>query len=145
TAVRGGLLVLLGAILLSDPGRTRVTLRGILGLFSKKRGATMAAMLLLFLFPRTSLGQSPDKPAGPSPDKQMLDALRERLLKPSDAFPHAADIANAKLQLRNGRLTVESEVHAALDVAVPLPGRLPTWSPVSVKIDDKPADIPLCR
>jgi hypothetical protein len=33
---------------------------------------------------------------------------------------------------------MDSEIHTAIPTAVPLPGRLPAWSPVSVTIDGKP-------
>ncbi|MGC1480343.1 MAG: hypothetical protein WA771_07555 [Chthoniobacterales bacterium] len=69
------------------------------------------------------------------PDEAMLETLRERLTKPSEAYPHAADIPSASLELAGRRLTMEVTVHAAIETAVPLPGRLPTWSPVSVTVD----------
>jgi len=143
TAVRVVLLVLLLAILLSVPGRSRFLLP-LAGMFSR-RAAPALAMLLLFLPAEPSSGQDVDPPAGPIPDQVMLDTLRARLLEPSDAYPHAAEIAATRLQVRGGRISVESEIHAALDVAVPLPGRLPTWSPVSVTLDDKQAEVAVCR
>lgn len=144
-AARIALLVVLVSIVLSVPGRPRFGLRRIFDLFSKRTATAAAVVLLIFLLAGQSFGQNADKPAGPIPDKQMLDTLRDRLLEPSDAYPHTAEIASAELQVRNGRITVETEVHAALDVAVPLPGRFPTWSPVTVKIDDKQGDIAVCR
>ncbi|MEO8165836.1 MAG: hypothetical protein ABI619_10615, partial [Betaproteobacteria bacterium] len=77
-------------------------------------------------------------------DAQMLNTLRERLLQPSDAYPHAAEITSVALTLNEGKLAMTAEVHAAIDVAVPLPGRLPSWSPVSVTIDEQPAAV-VCR
>ena len=41
-------------------------------------------------------------------------------------------------------MVMEAEVHAAIGVAVPLPGRLPAWSPVSVRVDDEPDSL-VCR
>ena len=73
-----------------------------------------------------------------APDQATLDKLRERLLTPSDAYPTAADIASVSLKLAERRITIDAEVHAAIRTAVPLPGRLPAWSPVAVSIDDKP-------
>ncbi len=78
------------------------------------------------------------------PDQEMLNTLRERLLEPSDAYPRAAEISSVDLTLNEGRIVMQAEVHAAIDVAVPLPGRLPGWSPLSVKIDDQ-ADAVVCR
>lgn len=144
TVVRVALLVALVAILLSVPGGGGFKLRGLFGLFSK-RAVAAGALLAIVLLPGTCFGQTTDSPAGPIPDQQMLSVLRERLLETSDAYPHAAEIATTKLQIRDGRITLESEVHAALDVAVPLPGRLPAWSPLSVKIDGDPRDVAVCR
>ncbi len=78
------------------------------------------------------------------PDSEMLNTLRQRLLEPSDAFPQAAEISSADLALNEGRVSMQVEIHAAIDVAVPLPGRLPTWSPLSVTIDDQPEAM-VCR
>jgi hypothetical protein len=77
------------------------------------------------------------------PDKETLQLLRDRLLEPSDAFPNAAQIPSMKFQIENSKLHIEAEVHAALDVAVPVPGRIPTWSPLTVTIDNNPATV--CR
>ncbi len=59
----------------------------------------------------------------------MLDSLRERLLKPSDAFPNAATIADLSITVQENKLQMVLEVHAATEVALPLPGKLPHWSP----------------
>ncbi|MEI8310362.1 MAG: hypothetical protein WCH98_06370 [Verrucomicrobiota bacterium] len=69
----------------------------------------------------------------------MLDTLKSRLLEVSDAYPNAAAIPQATLRLTGNRLEMDVEVNAAIAVAVPLPGRLPAWSPVSVSLDGKPA------
>ncbi len=74
----------------------------------------------------------------------MLETLRERLLEPSDAYPHAAEIPVAQLQVEGRNVTLEVEVHTVLQVAVPLPGNLPSWSPTSVRIDGKAAEL-VCR
>lgn len=69
------------------------------------------------------------------PSAEWLAVLRERLLQPDDAFPHAAEIATASLRLADRRLDLSMEVHAAVETAVPVPGRLPAWSPLSVQVD----------
>src|SRR5207249_4116670 len=74
----------------------------------------------------------------PIPDQATLDKLRERLLEVSDAYPHAADIPFVSLVLSERKVTIDAEIHAAIRTAVPLPGRLPAWSPLSVLVDDKP-------
>ncbi len=72
------------------------------------------------------------------PGERVLDQLRERLLEKSDAYPTAADIPSVALKLADRRITMDAEIHTAIRTAVPLPGRLPAWSPVSVLVNDTP-------
>ena len=89
-----------------------------------------ALMAFLFFFPSANAQM---------PNEQMLKTLRERLTEKSDAYPNAAAIPQAALRLIGNRLEMDVEINAAIAVAVPLPGRLPAWSPVSVSLDGKPA------
>ncbi|MEI8387247.1 MAG: hypothetical protein WCG76_06575 [Verrucomicrobiota bacterium] len=73
------------------------------------------------------------------PDEKLLNTLRARLTEKSDAYPNAAAIPEATLRLTGNRMEMDVEVNAAIAVAVPLPGRLPAWSPVSISLDGKPA------
>ena len=94
-------------------------------------------MVLLLLFPAASS-------FGQFPDKEMLDKLRERLLETSDAFPDAATIASLDVAIQDGKLQMNLEVHAAAEVALPLPGKLPICSPVSVRfVSAAPATDPV--
>ncbi len=72
------------------------------------------------------------------PDPAMLETLRQRLLETPDAYPNAADIPLAALTLNDRRIAIDAEIHAAIRTAVPLPGHLPAWAPVSVLVDGKP-------
>lgn len=72
------------------------------------------------------------------PNKELLGSLRDRLMEKSDAYPSAADIPRVALTLWDRKFTMEVEIHTATRTAVPLPGRLPAWSPVSVKVDGQP-------
>jgi hypothetical protein len=78
------------------------------------------------------------------PDPAMLETLRQRLLETSDAYPNAADIPFVSLTLNDRRIIIDAEIHCAIRTAVPLPGHLPAWAPVSVLIDGKP-DVALRR
>jgi len=69
------------------------------------------------------------------PDAATLETLRRRLLETSDAFPNAASIARVNLGIRGQRLRMEMEIHCATQTAVPLPGRLPSLSPLTVGMD----------
>ncbi len=146
TGVRLVLLILLAAILL----RKRTHPWPWAGW--KIRKAAAAALLGLTLLPASASAQEGNgndenaKPASaaaekpesypqPIPSAEMLRTLRERLLKRSDAFPNAADIPAVELKILDNRLTMNVTLHAAADVAVPLPGRLPAWSPISVTMD----------
>ncbi len=72
------------------------------------------------------------------PDKETLETLKQRLIKPSDAYPHGAEIPSVNLQLREDRISFEAQIDAVIQTAVPLPGRLPAWSPVKVQLDGRP-------
>lgn len=80
----------------------------------------------------------PNEAGASLPDQSMLDALRERLLKMDDAFPEAAGIPRASLRLDEDVLYMEVEIETAARTAVPLPGRLPAWSPVSIEVNNRP-------
>lgn len=77
------------------------------------------------------------------PSPELLDELRGRLLETADAFPHAAEIPSAALTIDSGRVRLDAEVHAAVACGVPLPGRLPAWSPLTVTVDGEAATV--CR
>ena len=126
SVIRLILLILLAAMLLGG-GRLRFP-------FGTSKRA--ASILLAACFITVSLCAS-----GPAqaqiPDADMLDVLRKRVLETPDVFPNAADIPSVELTLRDGTITTKAQVHAAIDVAVPLPGRLPSWSPISITLDGK--------
>ncbi len=128
TIVRILLVLALAAILLGVR-RTKLP--------SAKATAAAVACVLLFVTPESTIAQE-------LPNQQMLQTLRERLLEPPNVYPNAADIAKVDLQVANGRVVMTSEIHAAAGVAVPLPGKLPVWSPVSISVDGEPARL-VCR
>ncbi|MCA9260445.1 MAG: hypothetical protein KDA61_14635, partial [Planctomycetales bacterium] len=129
TVVRVALLLALAGILLREGG-------GASRLKSTTSAAAIATALSFCLIAPTAHAQLPDE--------AMLSRLRERLLEPDDAFPHAADVASASLTVRGAEMIVEAEIHAAAEAAVPLPGRVPDWSPTTVAVDGQ--DHPLvCR
>ncbi|MEI6035458.1 MAG: hypothetical protein WCS65_14405 [Verrucomicrobiae bacterium] len=96
-----------------------------------KRGSLPAALLAIgMLLPAAN---------AEIPDAQTLETLRSRLLETSDAYPNAAAISRAALRLTGNRMEMDVEIQAEVQAAVPLPGRLPAWSPLSVSLDGKPA------
>jgi hypothetical protein len=90
-----------------------------------------ALWLLLAVFPTKASAQWPEP--------ELIETLRKRLLETPDAFPNAADIPSATLSLDGQRLRIAAEIHMAVRAAVPIPARLPAWSPVAVMVDGKPA------
>jgi len=124
TAARVILLLALAAVLLNARRAGGVGFRA---------GGKLAAILLLA---GTTLGTAQAQTL--FPDQTTLGKLRERLLEIPDAFPRAADIPSVALTLKDRRVTIDAEIHAAVRTAVPLPGRLPAWSPLTVLVDDKP-------
>ncbi|MCU0776801.1 MAG: hypothetical protein MUF86_03955 [Akkermansiaceae bacterium] len=72
------------------------------------------------------------------PDKELLETLRQRLTETSDAYPTAADIPHLEVSLEGRKLTMDAEIHTATLTAVPLPGKLPAWSPLAISVDGQP-------
>ena len=132
TVIRIALIVLLGLVL---AGGKRLKFR------SAGRNSQKAAGLLVFAAlmcgPLQGVGQE-------IPDAQTLQLLAERLQQTSDAFPNAAVIPMATLKVDGNRVELTAEVHTAVEVAVPLPGRLPHWSPVSVTVAGQSSEL-VCR
>lgn len=128
--VRIALLVILAGLLL-DVRRYRPVITSILHPSAPKALALLLAAWIL----------SPVGLSAQIPDKDTLETLRTRLLETSDAYPNAADIPSVALKLNGRNLVMDAEIHTALQVAVPLPGRLPSWSPVRVSINGKPSAV----
>ncbi|MBV9656529.1 MAG: hypothetical protein JO295_00310, partial [Verrucomicrobia bacterium] len=138
TILRIALLLALSAILLrarQRPPGTPGNRRWFWRFGGGKAAAAATAMLALIIFGMIALAAPARAQA---PDATTLEQLRARLLEPSDAYPHAAELPTVALSLNERRLSMDADVHTALRVAVPLPGRLPAWLPVSVTVDGKP-------
>jgi hypothetical protein len=124
------------------------------------RVALTLALAWLLLCPRRSTTSAPTIPAASStamallcfliasaasaqaqfPSDNMLKQLRERVLEQRGELPQFAEIPHVTLKLQGHRLEMEVEIHAGRDIAVPLPGKLPSWSPITVD-----ANTPLVR
>jgi hypothetical protein len=124
TVLRIALLLLLAAVLLG--------VRKLRAPAMPAAGKAAAAVLIFALTMAHASAQTSIS------DAATLEKLRERLLKVSDAYPHAAEIPGVTLTLNQNKVVMDAEIHAAVRTAVPLPGRLPTWSPLNVLVDDKP-------
>jgi len=126
-------LTFLRVVLLMALAGVLLNARRLGGLF--RRGSGAATAVLAGFAWLTTAAPAPAQ----LPDKEMIEKLRQRLNEVSDAYPTAADIPSVAIALRGHRLTVDLEVHAAIETAVPLPGRLPAWSPIEVTVNGEAA------
>ena len=131
--LRSFLLLLLLAILTTQRNifsflRPKATLAAT----SLHSQATAAILCVVFMVTSSGITQAQ------FPDPQLLEQLRERLNRPSNAFPQAADIANLDLTIQDNRITMKLEIHAGEMVAVPIPGKFPAWAPRSIRWEASP-------
>ncbi|MEZ5453823.1 MAG: hypothetical protein R3E93_13575 [Thiothrix sp.] len=102
-----------------------------------RRGGQAAAGLLLALplLMLTVLPTPVDAAEPSTPSTEMLQTLQERLLRAPDCLPHCAQIDAMEMQLQTNSLSARLRVHAATQVALPLPGSQSTWLPQTVLLD----------
>jgi len=86
--------------------------------------ATSAFLCALFI-PQLSEAQD-------FPSEKMLQTLKARLDNSPKGLSEYAQIPQVTLSLDGRSLSMEVEVHTADSTAVPLPGKLPSWSPIRV-------------
>lgn len=98
----------------------------------RKASTTAASLIFLLTFVTGTASAQAQLPS-----KELLDQLRERVLADQPLQPQRAEIPNVQLTLNGHRLDMKVEIHATETVAVPLPGKLPSWSPVTIS-DDLP-------
>jgi hypothetical protein len=72
------------------------------------------------------------------PPPPLLDTLRERLLQKPDCLPQCADISRMELSVDENQVQLILKVHAALNIAVPLPVARTSWQPQQVFLDNAP-------
>jgi len=99
----------------------------VLKLKVPKPAAASAASLLFclcLLLPQPTQAQFPDQ--------DMLDTLKQRLDTDPTGLSQYAQIPEVDLKLNGRNLSMTVHIHAVKATAVPLPGRLPVWSPLSV-------------
>jgi hypothetical protein len=99
--------------------------------------------LVALVISLSALAMAP-KAAAQFPSQEMLNQLRERVLEMPADLAERAQIPRVKLSLQGRTLAMDAEVHCAMETAVPLPGRLPTWSPLRISVDGK-NDVPATR
>ncbi|MFQ6005487.1 MAG: hypothetical protein ACE5OQ_08275 [Woeseia sp.] len=105
------------------------------GGISKK--ATAAASLALLMGTGALFGSPAAMADTPSP--AVLQELEKRLLAPPPCRPNCAEIVDADVNAGDEFLTVDLELHALEEVAVPLPGSLQGWRPEQIQLNRSPA------
>lgn len=120
TVLRLGLIVLLFGILMNIRHLMPPMLQA-----GGKLGVLLAGVFLLGGMPASAQ----------IPDSNLLNELKQRLTKPAEVYPNAADIARVDLTVGQNSVTMEAEIHTGDETAVPLPGRLQGWSPVRVRVN----------
>jgi hypothetical protein len=123
-------VLLFGALILCV-----INVKGFSG--ALRKSVPLAALFLLLMI---SQGRAAANAAdGCFPSAEMLEQLKERMLKPADCFPECADIARMDILALPEELDIILEVHAATASAVPLPGDSKVWSPEQVFVENKAA------
>ncbi len=75
-----------------------------------------------------------------TPDPDILQELKTRLLQPPDCVPRCAEIASAEVTANADTVTIAMSIHALEAVALPLPGSLAGWRPEAVVVDGTAAN-----
>jgi hypothetical protein len=147
TIVRLALLLALLGLLLAGESTTLPWVNQLLKTSQEQAVTARKGIGVLFLA-IVSLCSAANTAFGQVPDQATLEVLKNRLKLASDAFPNAADIPTMTVSLSselqaNGtaivtgldRIQWNATVHATQEVAIPLPGKLPTWFPQKVLLD----------
>lgn len=97
--------------------------------------ARSAAPLPLLLCIGILAGLSAPSADAAMPDRELLQELQQRLLRPPGCLPECAEIPRLRAALTGANLTVQFDIHLAAAVAVPLPGSREHWTPHSILLD----------
>lgn len=105
------------------------TLQKLKGFFIKIRPLSTALFFVLLF-----CGQVLHAQDFPSPD--MLNELKQRLLKTTDCDPNCAALAQAQIKVENNNLQIQLSYHTAVAVMVPIPTSS-DWQITEVQLDGK--------
>jgi len=108
------------------------------------RGGVHALLAILVagvfaLVPHDSRAQSPAAQEAVKIDSDLLKELRTRLTAAQDCHPGCAEISRMTIDATGATLTLRLVVGAAIDTAIPLPGRRDQWQPRQAMLDGRPA------
>lgn len=124
---RVGLVLLLAWKLLREP------LDEWLARARQAAGTAVVALLVIGVL------SSPDAARAAYPPQELLQALRDRLLEPADCLPRCAELERMTIRLDPGQAEFALRIHAAENLALPLPVPLNDWMPSDVRVDGAPA------
>lgn len=116
-----------------------------------KRGAAAAALVAAIAahpLPGSAAPEpAPERAARPEAaepvrvDAALLEELKKRLTAAPDCMPRCAEIPRLAIEARGSSLTLRLAVVAAVDGAVPVPGRRDQWRPRQALLDGRPAAV----
>jgi len=69
------------------------------------------------------------------PSPELLNELKQRLLKAPDCLPNCAQIPAMHIALTDTILQLDLQVHVQETVAIPLPAELKNWLPKEIKVN----------
>ncbi|MBT8446716.1 MAG: hypothetical protein KJO38_06190, partial [Gammaproteobacteria bacterium] len=131
--VEVAMLLLFAAVLAAEIAGKRWRLPGGLSLGTARAPVVLAALV-------TTLGLATGDPAeAQTPDPELLRQLEVRLLEPPDCVPRCAEIASAVVEAHGDGISMTLTVHAAEDIAIPLPGSERGWYPQAIALDGSAA------
>ncbi len=132
-----GLLGLFAAYFAAEAANRRWRLPGGLTLGPS---AAAAALPLVALTTLLAAAVVPQTAAADIPDRNLLEELRQRLTAPLPCEPRCADIVAARVAAEPGSLSIELDVHASVEAALPVPGLDGDWQPEALTLDGRAID-----
>ncbi|MBL8910146.1 MAG: hypothetical protein JNM17_05505, partial [Archangium sp.] len=131
-------VALLGLLLLVVLGLPGNFWPGAFKKMVKTAATTGAAALLLALCFAALPARAQANEDVETPDTQVLEQLRSRLLEKPECSPSCASAPRLQLEASAKTLRIRLEVLSGAETAVPLPGSAAQWVPETVLLDGKP-------
>ncbi len=103
---------------------------------SDKLPQTIVSSVIIILM-SGMIGLSPIDAQAAFPQKELLDELKNELLKPADCLPDCASIESMNIKLSNNQVRLKIKVHAQENIIIPLPIPVKQWMPSEITIDNK--------
>ncbi len=74
-----------------------------------------------------------------TPDQEILDELKKRLLEKPECAPSCASLPRLAVEASPGTLRLRVEILSGAETAIPLPGHAKHWVPETVVVDGRPS------